>query len=305
MRIKGKFGLVVLLLLTGLLAAGVYMVTANTDVLNPAGIIGEKERRLIVISFLLTMIVVVPVFALTIYIVWKYHEGNTAAKYSPEWDHSRLLESLWWGVPMLIITILAVITWNSSHQLDPARAIVSNKKPVNIQVVALEWKWLFIYPQEGIASINYLQMPVNRPVHFQITSDAPMNSFWIPKLGGQIYAMSGMSTQLNLMATQQGVFNGVSANISGRGFAGMKFKAQAVTENEFNNWADAVQHSNQALTYDEYEKLSQPSENNQVALYSQPQANLYDAVVMKYMGHGHQLPAQVNTNTETEHAHNY
>jgi cytochrome o ubiquinol oxidase subunit 2 len=249
--------------------------------------------------------VVIPVFVLTVYIVLKYHEGNKTARYSPEWDHSRLLESMWWGLPLIIITILAVITWNSSHQLDPSRPIVSDKKPLTVQVVALQWKWLFIYPEQKIASVNYLQMPVDTPVNFQITSDAPMNSFWIPKLGGQIYAMSGMSTQLHLMASKQGVFNGSSANISGRGFAGMSFKAQAVTEQEFDSWAGIVQRSHQSLSFDEYAKLARPSENNQVALYSEPAVNLYDTVLMQYMGHSRMMPPQNYASMKVEYAHSH
>jgi cytochrome o ubiquinol oxidase subunit 2 len=305
MKIKGKFGLIVLLLLSGLIAAGIYAASLHPDILNPSGIIGTKEHRLIIISFLLTMIVVVPVFMLTFYIVLKFHEDNQSAKYSPEWDHSILLESIWWGLPLIIIAILAVITWDSSHQLDPSKPIVSDKKPLNVQVVALQWKWLFIYPEQKIASVNYLQMPVNTPVNFQITSDAPMNSFWIPKLGGQIYAMSGMSTQLHLMANQQGVFNGSSANISGRGFAGMDFKAQAVTNREFKKWTNLAQRSNQTLTYAEYTKIAQPSENNQAVLYSDPADNLYDRVMLQYMNHGYHVPMQTYASNQMEHSHAY
>jgi cytochrome o ubiquinol oxidase subunit 2 len=305
MKLKGKLSIVIFVLLAGLAAVILFIIQRSPDILNPAGIIGTKEHQLIVISFLLTMLVVIPVFILTVYIVLKFHEDNEGTKYSPEWDGSRKLELTWWGIPLAIITTLAIITWSSSHQLDPFKPLDSNKPALNIQVVALDWKWLFIYPQQDIATVNYVQFPTDTPIHFQITSDAPMNSFWIPKLGSQIYAMSGMSTQLNLQADQTGVFNGSSANISGRGFAGMDFKAQAVTENEFNNWAMFVEHSNKQLTFDEYAKLAQPSENNPVALYAKPADNLYDHIVMKYMGDGHSMPTQDYTTAGEIHAHSH
>ena len=132
----------------------------------------------------LSLIVVIPVYIMLFLFAWKYREGNTKAKYSPDWDHSALLETIWWTVPLLLITILSVVTWNSSHDLDPFRPLNSSVKPVKIQVVALQWKWLFIYPEQNIASVNYVEFPVNTPVDFEITADAPMNSFWIPQVGG-------------------------------------------------------------------------------------------------------------------------
>jgi len=181
-----------------LLVAG-YLHGHSIAVLNPQGFIANKERGLIVTITLLMLIVVIPVFALTFAIAWKYREGNTAARYSPEWDHNRWVEAVWWAVPLVLITVISMISWSSSHELDPFRPLRSANPPITIQVVALQWKWLFIYPDQNIATVNFVQFPANTPVDFQITSDAPMNSFWIPQLGGQIYAMAGMSTQLHLM----------------------------------------------------------------------------------------------------------
>ena len=181
-----------------------------------------------IFAALLSLVVVIPVFAMTIYIVWRYRESNQKAKYSPDWDHNSKVETIWWLIPTLLIVVLSVVTWNSSHSLDPFKPIKSSVKPLRVQVIALQWKWLFIYPEQGVASTNILELPVDRPINFEVTADAPMNSFWIPQLGGQIYAMAGMSTQLHLMASEAGTYAGASANLSGKGFAKMKFDTKAV-----------------------------------------------------------------------------
>lgn len=258
----------------------------NIQVLNPKGTIGDQQRNLMVIAIGMMLLVVIPVFIMTFTIAWKYRAGNERAKYDPNWDHSRTAETLWWAIPFAIIAVLAGITWVTSHSLDPYRALASDVKPVRIQVVAMEWKWLFLYPDQGIATINHIEFPVNTPVSFQITSDAPMNSFWIPQLGGQIYAMSGMSTSLHLMANEVGTYNGSSANISGKGFAGMKFTATAQQPGEFDRWVKSIANKNIPLSSDAYDHLSEPSENVPPQYYSSFQDNLYDTIVMKYMGHG-------------------
>lgn len=287
---KHKLGASIVILLSACLGLVYYFAHHSLDVLSPAGVIGQKEKHLMIITVLLGLIVVVPVFILTFYIAWTYSENNKRPKkYSPNWEHSARLEFIWWALPLGIITILAVVAWNSSHQLDPFRALSSSKKPLSVQVVALQWKWLFIYPQQNIATVNLVQFPVDTPVNFQITSDAPMNSFWIPKLGGQIYAMSGMSTQLHLMADQTGEFAGSSANISGRGFAGMKFTAKATSQADFDKWVSRVKRSPDKMSLNQYQRLSQPSENNQTALFSSADTNLYDSVIMQYMVPGHQM----------------
>ena len=254
----------------------------NFAVLNPRGDVGLKERNLMVFATLLSLCVIVPVFAMTIAIAWKYRESNTKAKYRPDWDHHAALETLWWGLPCAIIIVLAVVAWNSSHQLDPFRPLPSTAKPLNVQVIALDWKWLFIYPDQGVATVNYLQIPVNTPVNFDITSDAPMNSLWIPQLGGQVYAMAGMSTQLHLNATHAGLYRGSSANISGKGFAGMNFKVWATDDETFLAWIKKAQSAGPLLNMDAYNKLARPSENNPVAYYAVNQSP-YDKVIHKYM----------------------
>ena len=305
MRGKHKLGALAVLLLIIIGALAYYLTHHTIDVLSPTGIVAQKEKHLMIITTLLGLVVVIPVFILTGYIAWTYREGSKAAKYTPSWDHNFKLEFVWWALPLAIITILAIITWRSSHELDPFRQLSSNKQPINVQVIALQWKWLFIYPQQNIASVNLVQFPINTPVNFQITSDAPMNSFWIPRLGGQIYAMSGMSTQLHLMADQTGSFDGSSANISGRGFAGMRFSAKSTSQAEFDKWVSRVKQSANKLGFDQYATLSQPSENNQSAYYSQPATNLYDSVMLKYMVPGFRMGQPTGNLSGMVHNHAY
>lgn len=282
---KIKAATIVLLFLALFAAAAVYWHTHSIAVFDPAGTIAAKERNLMVITLLLSVIVVVPVFALTIFIVLKYRESNTKPnkKYSPEWANSRWLELLWWAIPCAIILTLAIITWTSSHALDPFKQINAGKKPLTIQVVAMNWKWLFIYPEQNIATVNYADIPVNTEVDFHITSDAAMNSFWVPQLGGQIYAMAGMDTQLHLSASKTGSYNGLSANISGQGFSGMKFTVQSVSQSDFDQWIDAVRASSSSLSTDTYAKLAMPSQDNPRAAYAPVQTNLYSNIIDKYM----------------------
>ncbi|HVQ44824.1 MAG TPA: ubiquinol oxidase subunit II [Candidatus Saccharimonadia bacterium] len=252
-------------------------------VLNPKGTIAADERQLIVTATMLMLLIVVPVLVLTFVIAWRYRAGNTKATYAPDWDRSRKLETIWWLIPSALIVGLSVITWQSSHALDPSKPLASSVQPLKIQVVALQWKWLFIYPKQNIASVNFVELPVGTPVEFEITSDAPMNSFWIPQLGGQIYAMSGMSTHLHLRADAAGDYTGSSANLSGRGFAGMHFVARAEAPADFDNWVRSVKHSAPPLTFTSYEALARPSENQAPSPYSATPAGLYDEVVMQYM----------------------
>jgi cytochrome o ubiquinol oxidase subunit 2 len=287
MHKRYKYALVVVVALAAMALVAFFLLSVNAAVLTPKGVIAEKERDLIVFASLLSLTVVVPVFTLAFGIAWRYRAGNLKARYMPDWDHSRVIETIWWLVPLTLITILSVVTWNSSHELDPFRPLASNVKPMKIQVVALQWKWLFIYPEKNIASVNFVQFPKNTPIDFEITSDAPMNSFWIPQLGGQIYAMSGMATHLHLMASEAGSYNGSSANISGSGFAGMSFVAKASTNEEFSNWVTAVTSQTRILNLKEYANLAKPSKNDPPSSYSFADADLYNQIIMKYMAPNH------------------
>ncbi len=303
-RHKRVLGVILIIILLELLAMGaIYMQGVNFAVLNPKGTIAFEQRNLMIIATALSLIVVIPVFALTFFIAWKYRASNTKATYSPNWDHNKKLEAIWWGVPIALIIILGVMTWTSSHRLDPRRPIASSKKPITIQVIALEWKWLFIYPEYNLASVNYIQLPEDTPINFEITADAPMNSFWIPQLGGQIYAMNGMKTRLNLMASDQGTYRGLSANMSGEGFADMKFTVRAVSQDDFDEWTRMVKQSPDVLDNNSYSKLAKPSKNNQLSYYTS-QASLFDTIIMKYMappgaGQTRQHQAMQGMNHET------
>lgn len=253
------------------------------SVLEPKGVIADKQRNLIYFAAGLSLIVVIPVFALLFYIIWKYRATNTKAQYSPDWDSNRTLETIWWGIPIILILILSVVTWNSTHDLDPFKPLVSDKKPLKVQVVALQWKWLFIYPEENIATVNYVQFPQDTPIDFEITADAPMNSFWVPQLGGQIYAMSGMSTHLNLKASETGSFDGVSANISGEGFSGMKFIAKSTPKQDYDLWVDSVRDSAVELNQQSYNELAIPSKDMPAMYFGSSEQGIYDLILMKFM----------------------
>ena len=221
-----RFKTLLLLPLAGLLGG------CNLVVLSPAGDVAMQQRDLLVVSTLLMLLIIVPVMALTALFAWRYRHTNTAVPYEPDWDHSTKLELIIWAAPLMIIICLGALTWLGTHLLDPYRRIdrlapgqpvAQEQKPLSVEVVALDWKWLFIYPDYGIASLNELAAPVDRPIDFRITSSSVMNSFYIPALAGQIYAMPGMETKLHAVINDPGTYTGFSANYSGAGFSGMRF----------------------------------------------------------------------------------
>ncbi|WP_434630325.1 ubiquinol oxidase subunit II [Chromobacterium sp. CV08] len=253
-------------------------------ILDPKGPVAADQKSLIITATALMLLVVIPVIVMTLYFAWKYRASNTDAAYEPKWSHSTKIEIVVWLIPCIIIAFLATLTWKSTHKLDPYRPLDSAVKPVQVQVVALNWKWLFIYPEQQIASVNELVFPSNVPVSFKITSDAAMNSFFIPQLGGQIYAMAGMQTQLHLLAEEPGTYKGFSSNYSGAGFSGMKFNAIATkTPAEFEAWVAKVKASGKTLDAPAYLQLLKPSENNPVNYYASTTPYLFEAVVHKYM----------------------
>jgi cytochrome o ubiquinol oxidase subunit 2 len=277
MSTKLKFIILISIFLIVGIGSISYLCLGEIAVLDPKGQISEKQRDLLVIATTLMLIVVIPVFLLTFGIAWKYRK-EADAKHTPDWDHSFLAECVWWGVPCVIIVILGIYTWKGCHELDPFKPI-EVKKEMRIQVIALRWKWLFLYPEEQIASVNYFCFPKETSIHFEITSDAPMNSFWIPQLGGQIYAMSGMRSELYLIANEAGEYRGSSANISGKGFASMIFTARAASLEDFEAWVQSVKGSE---TLD-YERLTLPSEYNPPAFYTLHDTHLFDQIINKYM----------------------
>nr|WP_199066667.1 ubiquinol oxidase subunit II [Chromobacterium sp. ASV5] len=253
-------------------------------ILDPKGHIAAEQKSLIITATALMLLVVIPVIVMTLVFAWKYRASNTKSTYLPKWAHSTKIELVVWLIPCVIIAFLATITWKTTHELDPYRPLESDKKPIQVQVVALDWKWLFIYPELNIASVNELAFPTNVPVNFKITSDAAMNSFFIPQLGGQIYAMAGMQTQLHLIANEPGTYKGFSANYSGAGFSGMKFNAIAAkTPAEFDTWVAKVRASGQALSPEAYLQLLKRSEKHPVTYYASSTPYLFQAVLHKYM----------------------
>ena len=269
-----------------LFASALLLSGCNTALMDPKGAIGLEQRTLILTAIGLMLIVVIPVIIMAFAFAWKYRASNTKAKYSPDWSHSNKIEAVVWTVPIIIIAILATITWKTTHSLDPFKPIVTDEKPMTVEVVSLDWKWLFIYPEQGIATVNELVIPKDVPVQFKVTSDSVMNSFFIPQLGGQIYAMAGMQTKLHLIANEAGKYNGISSSFSGKGFSGMKFTAIATpTQEDFNQWVAQVKKSPNTLnTTDDFNKLAEPSENNPVEYFSSVKPELVKGIIGKFMG---------------------
>lgn len=234
----------------------IVLISSNMVLFDPKGVIGSQQESLIITSVLLMAIVIIPVLIMAVYFPYKYRHSNTQAEYKPKWEHSTLIEMVVWTVPCLIIIVLGTITYKTAFSLDPRRDIDSDKKPLTIQVVAMNWKWMFIYPEQQIATINELTIPANRPVKFLVTSDTTMNSFFIPQLGSQVYAMAGMENRINLMATEPGVYRGMSANYSGYGFANMRFQTHATSEADFTAWVDKVKTSDKLLNDQTYAWLT-------------------------------------------------
>ena len=269
------------------LSLWLYLQGKNVAVLNPQGVVAAHEKDLMIFTVLLSAIVIIPVYAMLFTIAWRYREGNPKkVKYTPDVAGNRWMETIWWGIPIIIIGILCVVTWVSTHQLDPYRALDSNIKPLRVQVIALQWKWLFIYPDYHIASLNQLKIPAETPVNFEITADGPMSAFWVPNLGSQTYAMSGMSAQLSLMADRVGTYPGSNSNISGEGYADMTFDVKVLpSQLAFYQWARNIANKNchDHFDWDEYENLAEPSTVTDVRYYHLHNDNLYTDVVNKYM----------------------
>lgn len=286
------------LIISGFVVLGWWLLKdATIDVLQPQGQIASQQRDLLYGTVALSLIVILPVFFMLGFFAWKFRESNKQAVYTPEWDHSNRLEAIWWGIPVVVVVFLAVITWQTSHSLDPYRPIVSDKKTIEVQVVALQWKWLFIYPELGVATVNKLPVPVDVPIHFTLTADAPMSAFWVPSLGSQIYTMNGMSSQLNLIANNIGDYNGYSTNINGAGYSDMKFIVHSINQNDFDTWVKSTSSSKNMLDEVEYKKLAEKSIEKNSKEYMLHDKDLYDKIVSKYMNHTNDS----NHNTDNTH----
>lgn len=263
--------------------------------LHPAGDVALQQRDVLIASVLLLSLIIVPVLAAITLFAWRYRASNTAATYRPEWHHSTGLEVAIWAAPLTIVVALGALTWVSTHVLDPYRpiariapgqAVPANAKPLNVEVVALDWKWLFFYPDLGIATVNEMAAPVNTPIAFKITASSVMNSFYIPALAGQIYAMPGMQTQMHAVVNKPGDYLGISANYSGAGFSDMHFKFEGMSQADFQRWVQSVKAGGGVLDRAGYLQLAKPSEAEPVRHYASADPMLYSAILNECVATG-------------------
>lgn len=262
--------------------------------MDPHGPIGRQEKLILIDSTAIMLAIVIPVIIATLVFAWWYRAGNTKATRHLDWDYSGRIEFVVWAIPALVILFLGGIAWISSHDLDPPKTIESSVAPLDVQVVSLDWKWLFIYPDAGVASVNKLVVPVGTPVHFHMTSASVMNSFFIPQLGSQIYTMAGMATKLNLLADDPGTYRGLSAVFSGEGFSDMTFEVAAVSRQDFEQWLEATRTGGGSLDAASYETLMHPTTRDPQHTYGTVSAGIFDAILAH--------PGAAPTATQIEHS---
>ncbi|MEJ2346684.1 MAG: ubiquinol oxidase subunit II [Gammaproteobacteria bacterium] len=256
--------------------------SSHLSLLHPEGPIGAHEVWVIGIAFALMLIVVIPVFVMTFLFAWRYRASNTRATYTPNWGYSKKIELVVWLVPAVIVISLGILLWKTTHELSPYRPLASTQKPVKVEAVAMDWKWLFIYPQQHIASVNRLVFPAKAPLSLRLTSDTVMTSFFIPRLGSQIYAMPGMRTKLHLLADKPGTYTGRNFQFSGRGYSAMHFKAVATSKAGFRNWVSRVRQSQRKLNVAAFKRLATPSVGHAVTYYASVRPHLFDYIMRQY-----------------------
>ncbi len=252
---------------------------ATSGVLDPHGPVGGAERTILFNATAIMLAVIVPVILATGLFAWWFRAGNRKARRRPEWSYAGRVEFVVWAIPTLVVLFLGGIGWISSHDLDPRARLHAAATPIEVEVVSLDWKWLFIYPSLKIASVNRLVAPIGTPLHFRLTSAGVMNSFFIPQLGSQIYTMAGMATELNLEADDQGTFAGLSAQFSGDGFSDMRFELAAVSPQAFAQWIDETRAHGGSLGPEEYAKLVQPSHKNAAQTFAAVSPHLFEAIL--------------------------
>ena len=272
----------------GLLPLFALLGGCDVVVLNPSGDVAAQERNLILASTGLMLLIILPVIVATAVFAWRYRESNTKAAYAPDWHHSTQLEVLIWTAPLLIIIALGALTWISTHTLDPfrpvgridaKRAVPAGTKPLEIDAVALDWKWLFIYPEQGIATVNALAAPIDQPIEFHITSGTVMNTLFIPAMAGQIYAMAGMETKLSAVMNKTGTFDGFSGMYSGAGFSDMRFKFESLPPRAFDTWVENARHADLKLDADRFKQLSKPSEKVRPQFYGTVEPGIFTKIL--------------------------
>jgi len=286
---KSGFARIALPIFIGFVALGLLVAAllkgSNIALFNPKGYIAGEQHHLLIFSVMILLAIAIPTLILFYAVAWRFRESNHKATHEPHALGGRALVFVIWALPFAIMVLLASVMWPATHRLAPRQAIAAGAKPITIEVVAMRWKWLFIYPEQNIATVNFVQIPVATPVQFVLTADeTPMSSFWIPQLGGQLYAMTGHVNQLNLLANTAGEYAGRSAEINGAGFAGMTFAAQASMPTDFDSWVQSAKLSSEVLDNTEYNRLLKPSENDSVAVYSRIESNIFGNLLIKYNG---------------------
>ena len=255
-------------------------------VLDPQGAVGSAEKTILLDSLAIMLAIVVPTIVAILGFAFWYRAGNSRARYRPDFAYSGRIELIVWAIPLLVIILLGGVAWIGSHQLDPAEKLASKNQPIDVQVVSLDWKWLFVYPAQHVASVNELVVPAGVPIHFLLTSASVMNTFFVPQLGSMIYTMNGMQTQLNLIADHPGTYPGLSGHFSGDGFPGMHFNVRALPGDQFAGWVEATRASGPSLDADTYRKLARQSMNVQPFTYREADPDLFRKVVTQEVAPG-------------------
>jgi cytochrome o ubiquinol oxidase subunit 2 len=268
------------------LAVPVLLEGCSGGILAPVGPIGNAERTILLNSLAIMLAIVIPVILATLGFAWWFRASNRRARYLPTFEYSGRIELIIWSIPALVVFFLGGIAWIGAHDLDPARPLPSSHKALEVDVVSLDWKWLFIYPEQGVASVNRLVAPVGVPLHLRITSASVLNVFFVPRLGSEIYAMNGMASELNLQADEPGVFPGLAAHFSGDGFSDMNFAMQALSPAEFSAWTAATRAHGSELDDASYRTLLQQTENVKPYTYRAVQAGLFDAILLQKLPPG-------------------
>jgi cytochrome o ubiquinol oxidase subunit II len=264
-------------------SAAMLLASCDEGVLDPHGPVGKAERVILYDSTAIMLAVVIPVIVLTLVFAWWFRARNKRAHYRPDWEYSGRIEMIIWSIPTLVVLFLGGIAWTGSHDLDPAVPLEESSAPLDIEVISVDWRWLFIYPHQGIASLNRLVVPARVPLRFRLTSTTVMNSFFVPQLGTQIYTMPNMVTRLNLEADQPGIFEGLSAQFSGDGFSDMRFDLVSTDTDAFKDWVNTTKTQGGVLDARTFEELARPAKADGVQTYAQVSPGLFDSVSSGHM----------------------
>ena len=275
-------------------ALGFLLSSCNRGILDPVGPVAHAEKQILINSTAIMLAIIIPTMVATVAFAWWFRRGNKKAKYRPDWEYSGAIEMVVWAIPALTIMLLGGITWIGSHDLEPSKPLKSSVPAVKVEVVSLDWKWLFIYPDQGVATVNQLVVPAGTPVSFRLTSATVWNAFFVPQMGSMIYTMPRMTTRLNLQADKPGVYNGLSSHFSGDGFPGMQFQVQALPPDQFAMWAQGARGQGPALDGRGYAELEKPSSYVKPMTYGAVAPGLFDAIVANRLPPGPVPPPQHN-----------